>query len=238
MRRHPSGPGLVVTGTGTAVGKTSVTRGLARLLFQRGLRVAALKPFETGVGANPEDAVAIARAGGRPELAHVPGLYRAAPPLAPFSVALVGGPACDPVAIADAVRSALVGADFALVEGAGGLAVPLTRETLFADFAVRLGYPLVLVARDELGVLSHVIAANELARARGLDIAAVVLTRQTASDISRDTNALALRAFVRCPVVCFSIAQEDDDALATAAAELSEALGLPAETSPREDNHH
>lgn len=246
MRRDPTGPGLVVTGVGTAVGKTTLTRGLARALVRRGLRVAALKPFETGVVANPEDAVALARACARPELAHAPGLYRAAPPLAPFSVALAGGRPCDPVAVADAVRSAAAGSDVTLVEGAGGLAVPLTRAVLFADFAASLGWPLLLVARDELGVLSHVLAALEVARSRKLDVEVIALgLGSTPGDSSVETNARALRQLVDAQVVRFSVTSGDDDALASAAAPVLEQLslaGLLAEVgegvSPSKDNGH
>jgi dethiobiotin synthetase len=234
MRRDPTGPGLVVTGTGTGVGKTTLTRGLARALALRGLRVAALKPFETGVGANPEDAVALARACGRPELAHVPGLFRAAEPLAPFSIALGGRASpCDPRAVADAVRSAAAGSDLTLVEGAGGIAVPLTRTELFADFASSLGWPLALVARDELGALSHVLAAIEVARSRGLDVELVALGRGPgAHDLSVQTNALALRELIDAKVVCFPVLTAGDDELASAAAPVLAELTV-AQPSPR-----
>jgi dethiobiotin synthetase len=244
MRRDPTGPGLVVTGVGTGVGKTTLTQGLARALVRRGLRVAALKPFETGVVANPEDAMALARACGRPELAHAPGLYRAGPPLAPLSVELAGGRACDPVAVADSVRSAAAGSDVTLVESAGGLAVPLTRTLLFADFAASLGWPLLLVARDELGVLSHVLAALEVARSRRLDVEVIALGLGSApGDPSVETNARALRELVGPKVVRFLVASDDDEALATAAAPVLKELslaGLLAEAgddlSPSKDN--
>jgi dethiobiotin synthetase len=208
MRRDPTSPGLIITGTGTNVGKTVVARALTRALVARGLRVGALKPFETGVVANPEDAVALACACGRPELAHAPGLYRAVPPLAPFSVELSGGRACNPDAIADAVRSAVAGSEVAIIEGVGGIAVPLTRTALFADFAAALGWPVMLVARDELGVLSHVLSALEIASARKLDVELIALGRSSDADVSTNTNAAVLTELVAPSVRAFAIDDE------------------------------
>ena len=227
MRRDQSGPGLVVTGTGTHVGKTSLARGLARALVGRGLRVAALKPFETGAQVNPEDAVALARACLRPELAHFPGFYRAVLPLSPFAVELSGGTACDPISVLAAVREAAVGSDAAIVEGAGGLGVPLARGHLFADFATALGWPVLLVARDELGVLSYVLTALELARSRGLEVEAIALGRPPEpADHSWETNARALRELGTTRVLTFSLGDPDDDALAAAALPVLDSLAI------------
>ena len=74
-----------ITGVSTAVGKTYLSRGLTRALEQRGRAVCALKPLETGVTNEPSDAVALARACGRPELAQASGLYRHPLPLAPYA---------------------------------------------------------------------------------------------------------------------------------------------------------
>ncbi|MDD9934512.1 MAG: dethiobiotin synthase, partial [Myxococcales bacterium] len=81
----PVGGGWFVTGVGTGVGKTYISRGLTRALADSGRSVAAIKPLETGVAPDPLDARALARACGRPELATAPGLYRVAPPLAPHA---------------------------------------------------------------------------------------------------------------------------------------------------------
>jgi len=87
-------PGLFVGGTGTGVGKTYVARALARALSREaGRAVAALKPLETGCDPDPLDALALAGACGRPELAHHRGLYRVPPPLAPYAATLGGLPA-------------------------------------------------------------------------------------------------------------------------------------------------
>jgi dethiobiotin synthetase len=110
--------------------------------------------------------------------------------------------------------------DRVLVEGAGGLLVPLDREHTMADLALALDYPLLLVAPDRLGVLSHVLTAYEAAMTRKLRIAAVVLTqveRDSPDDPSRATNTRILRERLDSPVLQFPHVDDNDDMLAAAA---------------------
>lgn len=211
--------GLFVTGTGTGVGKTFLTRGLARALTRRLARVAALKPIETGCAPEPADALAIARACRNPGLAHDPAFYRVAPPLSPYAATLQhGSPAPDLERIVGRVRELAVAHDFMLVEAAGGLLVPLDARHTTAELAARLALPLLLVAPDRLGVLSHALTAYESAQARALDVAAVILTRVDADDAdpSRRTNAQILGERLPSPVFVFPNTKDDDDALADA----------------------
>jgi len=214
---------LFITGTGTGVGKTWVTRGLARAWTQAGRRVVAIKPVETGCAPDSADAIALARACGRPELAQAPGLHRGRAPLAPWAATLEGEPAPDFEALVDSTAALCAGADIALIEGAGGLLVPLDADRDMADLARALDAELVLVGDDRLGVLSHVLTAADAARSRGLRIRAVVLTRAH-PDPSQRTNARILGARLPCPVVPFPAAPDDDDVLAAAAADLGAAL--------------
>lgn len=212
------GAGVFVTSTGTGTGKTFVSRGLARALARRGLTVAALKPVETGCAPEPADAVALGRACGRPELASSAGFYRARAPLAPYAATLAGEPPPPDVAtLAGSVRQAAAGAAFAVVEGAGGLFVPLRRGEDVADLASALGLPLLVVAPDALGVLSHVRALTRAAGAIGgrLRIGAIVLTRlpANADDPSRRHNASILGE-LGSPVVVFGACPDEDGALA------------------------
>jgi dethiobiotin synthetase len=212
--------GLFITGVSTAVGKTYLTRGLARALRRAGRAPAALKPAETGVTDDPVDAVALARACGRPELARAPGLYRAALPLAPYAAALETSTAPPELpALVTRIRELAAGADPLLVEGAGGLLVPLDARHDMADLAAALGLPLLLVARDELGVLSSVRTCVESARARDLRVAAVVLSAHAcaAGDPSPRTNRIILEQRLALPVLPFRRCDDDDDVLADAA---------------------
>jgi dethiobiotin synthetase len=220
--------GLFITATGTGVGKTCVTLGLARALVDRGRPTAAIKPLETGCTPEPRDALALARACGRPDLAHAPGLYRVPPPLAPYAATLMGcAPPPAPGALAATVRELAKPASVVLVEGAGGLLVPLDARHTMADLASHLGLPLLLVADDRLGVLSHTLTAVESAQRRQLPIAAVVLSRTSpvADDPSTVTNARILRdRLAPLPVLSFPHCADNDPALAAAA----ERAGLPA----------
>jgi dethiobiotin synthetase len=213
---------VFVSGVSTAVGKTYLSRGITRALQRRGRAVAALKPIETGVTNEPADAVALARACARPELARASGLYRHPLPLAPYAASLQSGsPPPSVPKLADRVRELAAGTDHLIVEGAGGLLVPLDARHSTADLVAAIALPLLLVARDELGVLASVLSCVESARARNLDIAAIVLTQHRELDLDLDpsplTNQRILAERLALPVLRFGPCNDDDDALATQA---------------------
>jgi dethiobiotin synthetase len=213
-------PGLFVTATATASGKTFVTRALTRALRQAGGHPAALKPIETGIAPDPVDALALARACARPELACASGLFRDALPLAPYAISLeTGRPPPDPDVLAARTRELARGADTLLVEGAGGLLVPLSSTTTIADLARALALPMLVVAPNQLGVLSSVLTCLDSARQRHLPIAAVVLVdhRCVPADPSTRTNRRILQERLDVPVLAFPHCADDDDVLANAA---------------------
>jgi dethiobiotin synthetase len=217
---------VFVTGTGTEIGKTWVSRGIAAAARKRGLRVVALKPYETGCQPEARDAIALARAAGDESLADPDGLYRASPALAPWAATLAGEPPPPGIdALATTLRARSRDADLVLVEGAGGLLVPVDEEHDVADLAKALSMPILLVARNGLGVLSHTLTAFEAARSRDLDVVAIVLTPSGAPDVSTHHNRRILD--VRLPSPVLEITRcEDDDATLAAAAEASNLLDL------------
>lgn len=198
--------GIFVSGTGTGVGKTWCSLAVVTALRVRFDHVAAMKPVETGVGtAGPADAIALANAADKPDLALLRGLYRAKLPAAPYAALLEGEPPCPaPRALAGTILGAAKAAraQALLVEGAGGLLVPLDAAMTIADLAVELGFPLVLVAEDKLGTLSATFTAERAAMLAGLDLRAVMLNRipSTPEDPSQRTNARILRDKLLCPV--------------------------------------
>jgi dethiobiotin synthetase len=211
-----------VTSTGTGAGKTFVTRGLARALARRGRRVAALKPLETGVlappeGPGPADALAIARAAGRPDLADAPGQYRARLPAAPYAATLAGEPAPPDVpALARAVRDAArrLDATHLLVEGAGGLFVPLDGARTVADLVVTLAAPCLVVVPDVLGTLSHTLALVTAAWTTCIEIDTIIVSRHGEPDPAVRDNARILAERLAIPVLPFGPCPDHDDALA------------------------
>lgn len=192
--------GLFVSGTTTGAGKTTITRALAQALVLRGRSVAAIKPLETGVDRVAEDAVALAAACGRPELASDPAWYRARRPASPYAATLEGE--SPPRLDAILARIGTLDVELVLCEGAGGLLVPLDRERTMADLARALGLPLLLVAPDRLGVLSDVLSIHEAAEHRGLAVAAIALSATTPEpDSSTGTNLRILSERLPVPVV-------------------------------------
>lgn len=218
---------LFVAGTGTGVGKTAVSVGLTQLIDFAGFFVLSLKPIETGCEPDPLDATALAAACRRPTLVRHPGFYRARAALSPYAATLAGEPPPDFDAIVNACRTLATEADPVIVEGAGGLLVPLDATRTMVDLALALGSKLLLVAPDRLGVLSDVLASVECAERRGLPVVAIVLNRGLGpADPSREHNARILRERLSIPVLTLEAATEDRFRDAVQHSGVMAALGL------------
>jgi dethiobiotin synthetase len=192
--------GAFITATGTGVGKTWLASALTRACVQTGKRVAAIKPIESGVDSDPLDALELARACGNESLARAAGLYRAKEPLAPYAVEKRGGPSVGSLrTLAKRIRELARDADFTVVEGVGGVLVPIDRDHTIADLASLLDLQTVLVARNSLGVLSYTLTAVEALRNRKISVRAIVLNhveRDTKDDLSRSSNADVLADYL------------------------------------------
>lgn len=213
--------GAFITATGTGVGKTWLACALATACVQRGKRVAAIKPVETGCDPDPLDAIALARACGNDSLANASGLYRAKDPLAPYAVEKRGGPKVGSLrALAKRIRELGKDADYTIVEGIGGALVPLDRVHTIADLAALLDLQTILVARNDLGVLSYTLAAMEALRRRKISVRAIVLNhveRSSRNDLSRLSNREVLTDyFPRVPVLRVPRVQSENDLVDTA----------------------
>jgi dethiobiotin synthetase len=194
-----SGRVLVVTGTGTGVGKTVVTAAVAALATGR---VAVLKPAQTGIGPDePGDLADVARL--------VPGvtgreLARYPEPLAPATAARRAGRApVAPVAAVAVARELAGGHDLVLVEGAGGLLVRFDDEGgTLADVAAALDAPVLVVAAAGLGTLNHTALTVEALRTRGLACAGVVVGAWPADpDLAARCNLADLPAVTGVPLL-------------------------------------
>jgi dethiobiotin synthetase len=174
--------GLFVTGTGTGVGKTVVSAALLAAIAAAGERVSAHKPVVTGVddppGEWPPDHELLARVAGMTPEQVAP--LRYGPAVSPHLAAELAGERVDPKRIAataqDALRSANARGAVLIVEGVGGLLVPLAEGFTVRDLAFRLGLPLVIAAPPGLGTINHTLLTLEAAHNAGLDVRAVVLT--------------------------------------------------------------
>jgi len=198
--------GVFVSAVGTGVGKTTISTALVRCLRGSGIQAAGVKPIETGCEPFPADAVALADASEDSSLAHHSAWYRAAAPLAPYAVSLTTGQAAPDIdGITAAIAAVRSRCEYVVVEGAGGLHVPLDAELAMIDLIHRTGLPILLIAEDRLGVLSYVLSAVELIECRELPLKAIVLNHRSESpvDASCTTNARILRERIAVPVFTF-----------------------------------
>ncbi|OQO89737.1 dethiobiotin synthase [Saccharomonospora piscinae] len=166
---------LVMSGTGTGVGKTVVTAAVASLAVDRGQRVAVLKPAQTGVApGEPGDLADVRRLAGEVTTCE---LRRYPDPLSPEAAARRSGLAeLTPAQAATAASRLLSDHDLVLVEGAGGLLVRFdSGGGTLADVAWALGAPVVVVAEAGLGTLNATALTAEVATRRGLDVLGVVI---------------------------------------------------------------
>jgi dethiobiotin synthetase len=182
-----------ITGTDTGVGKTLVGCALAAELVRRGLRVTAMKPIETGVAADDplRDGARLARAAGDTRPLSLLAPLTLPDALAPLAAARRIGTSVDIEALDAAVRLAESGCDVLLVEGAGGLLVPIAESLSFDALFARWALALVIVAANRLGVINHVRLTLAAAQRAALPIRAVVLNHPTpdATDPSIADNA-------------------------------------------------
>jgi dethiobiotin synthetase len=191
---------LAVTGTDTGVGKTVVTAALAALAVRRGVRVAAVKPAQTGVSGNePGDVDEVRRLSGVDDVHE---LARYPEPLAPATAARRAG--ITPSSVRElAARITMLGdRDLVIVEGAGGLLVHLDAEGgTLADLAHALGAPVLVVARAGLGTLNHTALTCDALRAAGLTCQGIVIGAwPTEPDLAALTNLEDLSVYARAPV--------------------------------------
>jgi dethiobiotin synthetase len=171
---------LFVTGTDTGVGKTFVTTALARGLRAAGIDVGVMKPIETGVPPDgPEDARALRRAAAVDDPLELVCPVRFALPASPEAAARAESRTVPLAAIRDAYATLAGRHAFMLVEGAGGLLVPIDGAIDMADLARSLGLPILLVARANLGTVNHTRLSLEAAERRGLEVFGVVLSHAT-----------------------------------------------------------
>jgi dethiobiotin synthetase len=191
--------GLFVTATDTGVGKSVLSAALIAAMRADGRPVAAYKPVLSGAeepqqGAWPADDELLALAAGADPRAIAP--LRFGPAVSPHLAAQLAGTPLDPAAlVAGAHRLAPAPDDQIVVEGVGGLLVPLAGDYLVRDLAAALSLPLLIAARPGLGTINHTLLTLQAARAAGLQVLAVVLTPwpQAPGEIERSNRETIAR---------------------------------------------
>lgn len=197
--------GIFVTGTDTGVGKTLFAGALAAFLRREGYRVGVMKPAETGcaeVGGRllPEDARRLKALSGCEASLEEICPYSLREPLAPAVAAELDGVAIDPGRIQARYLELRDRHEFTIVEGAGGLLVPLLPHYTNADLARLLELPAAVVVANRLGALNHTLLTLECAAARGVQVLGYVLNGvEPTPSLAARTNAGALRFLTAVP---------------------------------------
>ena len=205
---------VIVSGTGTGIGKTHVSQALLRALTPRWSRVTGIKPVETGLGqASASDASLLDRASSF-HVQHSGFFF--AEPISPHLAARAAGRPIDVDAVVSEIDAIRATADVTLVELPGGLFTPLTDTSVNAALARALAPDvMVLVAPDRLGVLHDVIAVHRAADSVPLEIHVVALVAPERADASTGRNADEIVRLLS-PLMLARIARADIDDLALA----------------------
>lgn len=174
--------GCFITGTDTGVGKTLVTAALALCLKQRGLAVGVMKSIETGYGAEDtagSDAARLYATIGMTDPVEAMSPYRFPDPLAPLDAARRAGAVIRIGTIVAAFHALAARYSLMLIEGAGGVRVPISKKTDMRDLIEQLGLPVIIVGRTAIGSINHVLLTMEALARRRIAIAAIVLNQTT-----------------------------------------------------------
>ena len=184
---------ILVTGTDSGVGKTWVACAVALALQSAGKQVVAVKPIETGCAGAPgdrEDGVLLAATTGQAQPTHA--IFRLAEPVPPTLAIDRSGITIDFDALVLRIERYAEAAEYLLVEGAGGLLLPVTWEWNMVDVARALGASALVVGVDRMGTINHTLLTLSALELAGVPCAGVVLTTPEAADQSTGTNAAAI----------------------------------------------
>lgn len=173
--------GVFVTGVDTGVGKTTVAVTLAVALRARGLRVGVMKPAQTGSARSADgglsgDALFLARMSGCQSAPDVVNPYCFSEPISPYHAAMNAGVELEPGKIDAAYHELSSNHDIVIVEGAGGIFTPFTRDMTMGGLARMLNLPVIIVSHPYLGHINHTAVTALAANSLGLDVAGIIFS--------------------------------------------------------------
>jgi dethiobiotin synthetase len=202
-------PGLLITGTDTGIGKTLIAGAIAAHLRKQGVRVGVLKPAASGCvhrreGLVSEDAEFLAHCADTPHPLDLIAPQRFAEPLAPAIAAQRLGTTLDWDAIQRSIDIISRDSDVLIVEGVGGIMVPMDAKHTMLDLAQWLKLPAVVVARPNLGTINHTLLTVNALRDASVKVAGVVVNRYPAEmpGVAEETNPRAIEKWGKVPVLC------------------------------------
>ena len=186
--------GFFITGTDTGIGKTAVTAALARY-FSKRFQVGVFKPVQSGaLDLSKSDASYLSRAIGYPGPCEDSFAYTFPDPVAPILAAEHAHVSISLEVIRETFERVRSRLELILVEGAGGLMVPVAENVLVADIAINCNLPLLIIARPDLGTINHILLTVHTARSLGISVRGVIINgyRSTSSgpDISKTISLI------------------------------------------------
>ena len=200
--------GVFITGTDTGVGKTVVAGAIARCLLASGARVGVFKPIATGCRRRREglvsiDAEFLAHCSDSPFSLEQINPIRYAEPLAPSVAAERGNKQVDFGEMELAYSNVVDGSDIVVVEGIGGVMVPIIGAYLVLDLMVDMALPVVIVAPSGLGAINHTLLTVRACRERGLEVLGVVLNkyRPEEASLAEETNPRVIAELGRVKIL-------------------------------------
>ena len=200
--------GIFITGTDTEIGKTVVAGGLAAALKAAGVNVGVMKPIASGgVEHNgrivSEDAIFLKHAAQVEDALDLINPICLRHPLAPSVAAKIEGVPIDLRQIDEAFIQLCQRHEFMVVEGIGGIAVPICEDMLVADMAQRFQLPLLIVARPNLGTINHTVLTVEFARSYNLEVCGIVLnaSQKESKGLAEKTNPKELERLTHLPIL-------------------------------------
>ncbi len=199
---------LFITGTDTGVGKTTVAASLSAFLsLRKKMNVGVMKPFESGLSKTnkdllPWDAICLREASGSTDDLDDISPYTFEHPLAPEIAAGLEHVQID-IDVVDRIYKKIVKKhDVLVVEGAGGVLVPIKKDFFYADLIERWAVPAIIIARLGLGTINHTLLTYHYLKSRGITVIGVILNNNDKTHgPAAQTNPKALRRYLEVPLL-------------------------------------
>ena len=212
--------GFFITGTDTGVGKTVIAGALILIIKHMGCRVCGMKPIETGCMKSenvvqkaesrvkdtlliPADGMFLKEIADMDDSIDVITPIRFEKPLAPFPASEIEGIPVDIDKIKKAFESLLKKYDMVVVEGIGGLLVPLKRDYFVLDLVKQFGLPIIIVSRPGLGTINHTLLTVNYAMKEGLNVAGIIMNYSQSPEktLAEETNPKVIRQISPVPII-------------------------------------
>jgi len=199
--------GIFITGTDTGVGKTFISCIIAQSLRKKGLKVGVMKPIETGCKRKgailvPRDGILLKKAAKVNDPINMIVPYRFHYPLSPFMAAILEGKRISIPKIKNIFLKFLKKYDFILLEGAGGILVPITKNFSYINLIKELNLSPIIIASNRLGVINHTLLTLSLLSYYKITPQCIILNNLSArKDISQKTNLSALNKLIKNTIV-------------------------------------